>query len=137
MRVDSGVVPEVFLGRIQPPNAVRMHSEQIDALFRIMATEIERAKSMREMNARRVTITMRDGNVFHGYINIGTCRRLSDFFGKSDSSPFVVMFDTTIGESKGKKLYFINRNHIVSVRPDELDDRPFFPGSMAIKSELK
>ena len=49
------------------------------------------------MNAQRVTITMRDGSAFRGYINIGWCRRLSDFFRKSESS-FIVVFDATIGE---------------------------------------
>jgi hypothetical protein len=102
-----------------------------------MATEIERAKSMREMNAHSVTITMRDGSIFHGYVNIGSCRRLSDFFGKCDSGPFVVMFNTTIGENKEKNVYFINRNHIVSVEPNEIDDRRCFPGSIAFKGELK
>jgi hypothetical protein len=33
--VGLGVVQEVFSGRIRPENAVRMHSEQLDALFRI------------------------------------------------------------------------------------------------------
>jgi hypothetical protein len=32
-----GVVQEVFPGRIRPENAVRMHSAQLDALFRIFA----------------------------------------------------------------------------------------------------
>lgn len=76
---------------------------------------------MREMNAQRVSITMRDGSVFRGYINIGSCRRISDFFRKSDNSPFVVMFETTIGESKGKSVYFLNWNHILWVEPKEED----------------
>ncbi len=87
----------------------------LDTLFQIMVTDLERAKSMREMNAHRVTITMTNGNVFSGYINIGSCRRLTDFFGKSDNSRFVVMFDTTIGESQEKGVYFIYRAHILSV----------------------
>jgi len=30
-----GVVPEVFSGRMQPDNAVRTHSTQLDTLFRV------------------------------------------------------------------------------------------------------
>ncbi|MGA2402629.1 MAG: hypothetical protein ABSG91_13150 [Syntrophobacteraceae bacterium] len=92
---------------------------------------------MREMNAQRVIITMRDGSVFRGYVNIGSSRRLSDFFRKSDSSPFVVMFDTTIGESEAKGVYFLNWNHILWVEPQEPADREHFPGSLALESGLK
>ncbi|MGA2937601.1 MAG: hypothetical protein ABSF52_10945 [Syntrophobacteraceae bacterium] len=91
---------------------------------------------MREMNARRVNITMRDGSVFRGYINIGSCRRISDFFRKTDNSPFIVMFETAIGESKEKSVYFLNLNHVLWVEPYE-DDREGSSGSLALESELK
>jgi hypothetical protein len=91
---------------------------------------------MREMNARRVNFTMRDGSVFRGYINIGSCRRISDFFKKTDNSPFVVMFEATIGESKEKSVYFLNWDHILWVEPKE-DDREGPSGSIALESELK
>lgn len=92
---------------------------------------------MREMNAHCVTITMRDGSVFHGYINIGSCRRLSDFVTKADASTFVVMFETTIDESKEKNVYFINRDHILSVRPNEMDDRRCLCRSFPLEGELE
>jgi len=88
------------------------------------------------MNARRVNITMRDGSVFRGYINIGSCRRISDFFRKTDNSPFIVMFETAIGESKEKSVYFLNLNHVLWVEPYE-DDREGSSGSLALESELK
>lgn len=91
---------------------------------------------MREMNARRVDITMRDRSVFQGYINIGSCRRLSDFFRKSDNSPFIVIFDAAIGESKEKGVYFLNWDHILWVEPHE-DDRDGDPGSIILENELK
>jgi hypothetical protein len=75
---------------------------------------------MREMNAHRVSITMRDGSTFRGYINIGSCRRLSDFFRKSESQ-FVVVFEATIGEGKEKGVYFLNWNHILWVEPNETE----------------
>lgn len=89
---------------------------------------------MREMNAQRVTITMRDGSVFRGCINIGSSRRLSDFFRKSDNSPFIVMFDTTMGQNKEKGVYFLNWDHILWVEPNEMDDQPPFPGSITLES---
>ncbi len=92
---------------------------------------------MREMNAQRVIVTMRDGSVFRGYINIGSCRRLSDFFRKSDNTPFLVMFETTMGESKEKSVYFLNWSHILWVEPNKLDDRTQFSGSIALESELE
>ncbi|MGO9374222.1 MAG: hypothetical protein ACLQBD_19295 [Syntrophobacteraceae bacterium] len=75
---------------------------------------------MREMNAQRVTIMMRDGSAFRGFINIGSCRRLSDFFRKSESL-FLVMFEATIGEGKEKGVYFLNWDHILWVEPSETE----------------
>ena len=92
---------------------------------------------MREMNAQRVIITMRDGSVFRGYINIGSSRRLSDFFRKPDSSRFVVMFDTTIGESEEKGVYFLNWNHILWVEPQEPADQGHIPGNLTLESGPK
>jgi len=75
---------------------------------------------MREMNAQRVTIMMRDGSAFRGFINIGSSRRLSDFFRKSESQ-FIIMFEATIGEGKEKGVYFLNWNHILWVEPNETE----------------
>jgi hypothetical protein len=91
---------------------------------------------MREMNARRVNITMRDGSVFRGYINIGSSRRISDFFRKPDNSPFIVMFEAAIGESKEKSVYFLNLNHILWVEPSE-DDREGALDSITLESESR
>ncbi len=70
------------------------------------------------MNAKRVIIRMTDGSIFRGCTNIGSSRRLSDFFRKSDSF-FVVLFEATIGEGKDKDVYFLNKDHILWVQPDE------------------
>ncbi|MGO9313121.1 MAG: hypothetical protein ACLQDI_10335 [Syntrophobacteraceae bacterium] len=75
---------------------------------------------MSEINAQRVTIMMRDGSAFRGFINIGSCRRLSDFFRKSESL-FLVMFEATIGEGKEKGVYFLNWDHILWVEPSETE----------------
>ncbi len=73
---------------------------------------------MREMNAQKVTITMTDGKELHGSLNIGSARRLSDFFRK-DESLFIVLFDATTHWSNDKEVYFLNKNHILWVRPDD------------------
>jgi hypothetical protein len=88
------------------------------------------------MNAQRVTITMRDGSAFRGYINIGSCRRLSDFFRKSESQ-FIVVFEATIGEGKEKGVYFLNWNHILWVEPNETEGQERFTGSLNPESEPK
>lgn len=73
---------------------------------------------MREMNARRITIAMQDGTVFHGLINIGSCRRLSDFFRKEEGT-FIVLFEASIGNGAEKDVYFLNRNNILWAKPDD------------------
>lgn len=89
---------------------------------------------MREMNAQRAIVTMKDGTVFRGSINIGSCRRLSDFFRKMDSGQFVVMFEATAGQSTEKKVYFLNWNHILWVEPNELSGEQRIPAGISSQS---
>ncbi|MFZ2445746.1 MAG: hypothetical protein WAW37_05275 [Syntrophobacteraceae bacterium] len=74
---------------------------------------------MREMNARKVIVTMVDGTVFHGSTNIGNSRRISDHL-KKDESMFLVLFDAVLGNHGERQVYFINRNHILWVKPDDM-----------------
>ena len=76
---------------------------------------------MREMNAKKVIVTMVDGTVFHGSTNIGNSRRISDHLQK-DPRMFLVLFDAVIGGHGEKEVYFINRDHILWVKPDETTD---------------
>ncbi len=73
---------------------------------------------MREMNVRQITVTMTDNSVFQGSLNVGSCRRLSDFFRKPENL-FIVLFDARKGEDSEKKVYFINLHHILWVEPNE------------------
>ena len=57
---------------------------------------------MREMNARKVIITMIDGTVFRGSINIGNSRRISDHLRKNES--MFVLFDATQGDEAEKDV---------------------------------
>lgn len=81
---------------------------------RVLAEELP----MRDMNSRKVIISMVDGAVFHGYTNIGASRRMSDYFRKSENM-FIVIFDASIGNSTEKDVYFLNKDHIVWAKPDE------------------
>jgi hypothetical protein len=92
-----------------------MENDQIQSRkSRTLAEELP----MREMNSRKVIISMVDGTVFKGYTNIGASRRLSDYFRKSENM-FIVLFDTSIGNGTEKDVYFINKDHIVWAKPDE------------------
>ncbi|MCE5334040.1 MAG: hypothetical protein LLG06_05575 [Desulfobacteraceae bacterium] len=78
---------------------------------------------MRDMNAKRLLVTMTDGTVLHGFINIGSARRLSDFLRKDDSL-FLVLFETVKNDSREKGVFILNKNHIVMVQPDETASAP-------------
>jgi hypothetical protein len=72
---------------------------------------------MREMNASKVVVRLVDGTLMRGKTNIGNARRLSDFFNKTESL-FHVFFDVSMEGQEGG-VVFVNRNHIVWVKPDE------------------
>ena len=75
----------------------------------------------------KVTVKTSDGSVFRGSVNLGPRERVSDLFTQDDSdgiiAPFVILFDVAESSDKefiaGKRVYFINRHHVVWVRPDE------------------
>jgi hypothetical protein len=75
----------------------------------------------------KVTIKTSDGSVFRGSVNMGPRERASDLFTQDDPdgiiAPFVILFDVSESSDKefiaGKRVYFINRRHIVWVRPDD------------------
>ena len=92
---------------------------------------------MRDMNAHPVTVKMRDGSIFRGYINIGSCRRLSDYFRKPDVGPFIVMFETTVGKSMKKGVYFINWLDIQWVKPNEAEEPLSLSDGVVLEGEIK
>ncbi len=75
---------------------------------------------MKDFNARQVIVAMVDGTVFRGHTNIGSSRRVSDFFRKGESA-FIILFEASVGEGTEKGVYFINKNHILWVKPDDAD----------------
>ncbi len=72
---------------------------------------------MREMNTRKIIVTMTDGTVFRGSINIGSSRRISDYFRRNES--MFVLFNATLDHGADKEVYFLNTRHILWVKPDE------------------
>jgi hypothetical protein len=94
-------------------------------------------KPMKEMNAHRVSITMSNGVVFRGFINIGANGRLSDFFRKPESGPFVVVFEASANQGEQGKVYFLNWDHILWVEPYETEDRTKGSGEIVLEGNLK
>ena len=64
-----------------------------------------------------ITIRTTDGSTLQGKVNISTKKRVSDLFTDS-SEQFVVMVDVA-SQGGGKKILFVNKNHIVWVEPEE------------------
>jgi len=70
-----------------------------------------------KMNSKHISIRTADGSTLSGKVNIGEKERVSDLFTKTDN-PFVVLFDAATSEGYGK-VFFINKNHIVWVEPED------------------
>lgn len=73
---------------------------------------------MRPMNCKKVSIKLLDGTIVKGTTNIGNARRLSDYFNKADSL-FMVLFDVYGCNADEGGVLFINRSHILWVKPEE------------------
>jgi hypothetical protein len=67
----------------------------------------------RRIKPARVIISMADGQVFDGTVNLGFEERVSDVL--MDSKPFVAMFDV----NDGKAVKIVNKAQIVAVEPKD------------------
>ncbi len=76
---------------------------------------------MREINARRITVVMQDGTRFNGLINVGSIRRLSDYFRKAEGD-FMVIFNAVINDDTEPGVFFLNRNSIAWAKPHETNE---------------
>ena len=91
--------------------------------------DLETPMRQRDRSVRPIKVTVKtsDGSVFRGSVNIGPRERVSDIFTQEDPdtmiAPFVILFDVSESSDKefiaGRRVYFINRHHIVWVRPDD------------------
>ena len=70
----------------------------------------------------KCTINMFDGRSITGKININPMGRLSDVFTK-DQSPFVVIYDATIGDDPSKRTFILNKSGIAWAEP-EFPEKP-------------
>ena len=66
---------------------------------------------------RTITIKTSDGSTVRGRVNIAPNQRVSEIF-TLQKGPFVVMIDASFGQVTGK-TFFINKEHIVWVEPEE------------------
>ena len=78
---------------------------------------MEEIKDPYKREYRNVTIRTIDGSTLLGKVNIGVKERVSDIFTKTDN-PFIVLFDVELRDGSGK-VFFINKNNIVWVEPED------------------
>ena len=69
------------------------------------------------VNYRTITVKTTDGSTLQGKINLTENKRVSDLFTQGDA-PFIVLVDVAYMETTGK-TFFINKNHIVWVEPED------------------
>ena len=73
-----------------------------------------------EVRVHKCTIHMLDGHTITGHVNIGTMRRLSEVFTQDDS-PFVTIYDATIGDGSRKRTFFLNKSAIAWAEPEKAE----------------
>jgi hypothetical protein len=88
---------------------------------------------MREVNARNVSVMLVNGTLIKGKTNMGNARRLSDFINRADGH-FMVFFDVSL-EGQEHDVVFINRDHIVWIKPDEEKLQDGGEGELTLKIE--
>lgn len=71
-----------------------------------------------KVKEHKCTLHMFDGRTITGKININPMGRLSDVFTQ-DQSPFVVIYDATIGDDMRKRTFFLNKSGIAWAEPEE------------------
>ena len=71
-----------------------------------------------EIKESRCSVHMFDGRTITGIININPMGRLSDVFTQ-DQSPFVVVYDATIGDDHRHRTFILNKSGISWVEPVE------------------
>ena len=83
--------------------------------FKVDKSEVVNGFEVREYNC---SIHMLDGNTITGKVNACSLRRLSEVFTK-DQSPFVVIYDATIGDGSRKRTFFLSKSAIAWVEPED------------------
>jgi len=82
--------------------------------FKVDKSEIINDFEVREY---KCTIHMLDGNTITGKVNICALKRLSEVFTKAQS-PFVVIYDATVGDGSRKRTFFLSKSAIAWVEPE-------------------
>jgi hypothetical protein len=71
-----------------------------------------------EIKEYKCTVHMFDGRTIKGKVNINIMGRLSDMFTKNPS-PFVVVYDATLGDDPKRRTLILNKTGISWVEPEE------------------
>jgi hypothetical protein len=72
----------------------------------------------RHIDTGEISLRTVDGSVIHGKINLDGEDRVSDVLRKSESSPYLVIFDAT-SANPFKKVFIVNKKHIVWIEPED------------------
>lgn len=72
----------------------------------------------RHIDTGEVSVRMVDGSVIKGKINLDGEDRVSDVLSKSESSPYLVIFDA-FSANLFKKVFLVNKKHIVWIEPED------------------
>jgi hypothetical protein len=79
----------------------------LDRLARVNSTAPMSMSGIKKQRRQRVAVTLHDGSVLQGLLNVSGDLRLSDFL--NNSKDFIVLIDTS------KKAHILNRHYIVDV----------------------
>jgi len=75
-------------------------------------------RTMFEVKEYECSVHMFDGRTIIGKINISPMGRLSDVFTQGQS-PFVVVYEATIGDGPSNRTFILNKSGISWVEPEE------------------
>jgi hypothetical protein len=72
----------------------------------------------RHVDTREVCLRTVDGSVIKGKINLDGEDRISDVLQKSESLPYLVVFDA-VSSNLFKRVFIVNKKHIVWIEPED------------------
>jgi hypothetical protein len=75
-----------------------------------------------EVNEYKCNVHMFDGRTIKGKVNINIMGRLSDMFTKNPS-PFVVVYDATLGDDSKRRTLILNKTGISWVEPEDPEEK--------------
>jgi len=68
-------------------------------------------------NKAKIAVSLSDGTIIKGTLNIRKYNRLSDYLNSKEADPFLIIYDAVMAGATGK-VVIINREHIVWAAPE-------------------